>query len=457
MVGTSLPHAVLGARYALDELLSRGPAGIAWRGTDVLLQRPVTVYLVHPRLGDDPAFAAALDAALARAAAVTDRRVARLLDWGVADGVRYVVRERPEGASLRARIAETGPLSVTEATFLVRGVLASLSAVHTAGSLHLALEPGSVVVTPDGEVVVDDLGLGVTIAAARPRQTAELLGPDRLAPEHATGAVDVRTDVYGVGALAFELLTGEPPRGRTSVRALRHDVPRWLDRAIARALDPLPDGRFADVDDLARAFGDAPDEVVVIPEAGGGRIASWLGIAALVAGLAAGMVALGLWLGALEIGGPLGIRPAGEPERLLPSEPIVRAELPTSAVAVDAFGDPGPNAPRAVDGDPDTLWPSGPAAARTPAGLLLDLGRTRRVLGLRLWTPTPGFQTRLAVGEDPDALVGAVGEPVVASELTRVALDSVGRYVLVWIGPTDPATPVQVAEVRVVVLEDADA
>jgi putative peptidoglycan lipid II flippase len=232
-----------------------------------------------------------------------------------------------------------------------------------------------------------------------------------------------------------------------------------------------PAGRFTDALAFRRELlpeGD-PDELREVPEPSkaGPSLMSWMGVPLLIAGVAAAAISLGLWVGTLEVGGPLGIRPTREePE---PVAMTLRAERPVSAVAIDPFGDDSElsaNAPLAVDGDVATLWRSEDyfrgELGKPGIGLLLDLGRTRRIAGIRLWTPHPGYAFQIATGEDPDTLVADVGDAEVAEPLTRVELDGTGRYVLVWITSVVPAgdgNRAEIAEVRVLVLapETSDA
>lgn len=461
---TTRPQTVLAGRYALERQLGRSATGLVWLAEDRLLHRRVTVKLVHPRIADDPASAGALAEQVRMVAGVGDPRLARLLDSGEEGGVSYIVREYVEGTSLRARLQETGPMPPHEVAATLAQVLEGLEAAHEAGVLHLALDADDVIFSDDGRVRVTDLGVGAAVAEARPADASELLGPERVAPEIASGGrVDARTDVYSVGALAFELLTGTPPGGRTSPRELRGEVPKRIDRAVSRALSPDPERRFAGAGEFrAELLPDVvPEELMVLPEAEHARagLLSWLGVPLLIAGMAAAAIALGLWVGTLEVGGPLGVRPRHE--ATAPAEVSLRAEQPVSAVAIDPFGDDSElssNAPRAVDGDLDSLWRSEDyfdgELDKPGIGLILDLGRSRRVLGLRLWTPHPGYGLQVAVGDDPDALIGGLGERTTAESLTRLDLQESGRYVLVWITsvvPTGDGNRAEIAEVRVVV------
>jgi serine/threonine-protein kinase len=460
------PTTVLAGRYALDEPLGRSATGMVWLATDTLLRRRVTVKLVHPRLADDPAFAEALDAAVRRVAGVASPGLARLLDSGRDRGISFVVREHVDGRSLRSLLDRDGPLPHEDAVRTLVEVLRALEGAHAAGVLHLALDADDVIVSERGDVRVTDLGIGAAVAAARAPEAQTLLGPERLAPEQVDGrVVDARTDVFAAGVIAFEVLTGDLPGGRTSVRALRPEVPRGIDRAVARALDPDPERRFPDASAFERALSTAAAEGEAAEAEGRGGILSWLGLPLVVLGVAAAAVALGLWAGTIEVGGPLGIRPSRDEPA--PAEVTLRAERPGSAAAIDPFGDGtelSANAPRAVDGHPTTLWRSEDyfdgELGKPGIGLVLDLGRTRHVVGLRLWTPHPGYTFQVAVGEDPDALVEDVGAAEIAAPLTRLTLDATGRYVLLWITsvvPTGDGNRAEVAEARVVVAEGADA
>jgi putative peptidoglycan lipid II flippase len=176
--------------------------------------------------------------------------------------------------------------------------------------------------------------------------------------------------------------------------------------------------------------------------------------------LAIALISLGLWFGELEVGGPLGIRPAApQPSPAVEIQPV--ALRPLAVTAIDPFGDGSElssNASLAADGELSTAWKSEDyfdGELRKPGiGLLLDLGQSMEVDGLRLSTPYPGFTFGAAVGDDPNALVDGVGDTVTSTASTRLRLEGTGRYVLVWITsvvPVEDGTRAEVAEVRVVV------
>ncbi len=440
---------------------------MVWRSQDPLLRRSVAVKLIHPRLAEDPGFARALAEEARRVAGLSVRGIACLLDTGEQDGVIYLVREYAPGSSLRDRLDTAGPATPAEAVRIGVAALGALAEAHDRGVLHLALDLDDVIVGDGDRVCLVDFGIGAAVESSRPGEATTLLGDEHLAPEQAAGAEpDARTDVYAMASLLFELLTGEPARGRTFPRTVRPDVPRALDRVLARALDPDPERRFPD----ARAFAGAlarSVETETVDASDEGRATSlftWIGVPLVVAGIAIASIALGLWMGKLEVGGPLGIRAAPDEPAAVEIPPVLIR--PASVGVIDPFGDGyelSSNAELADDGDLQTAWRSenyfDGELGKPGLGLLLDLGARHEVLGVRLWTPHPGFRFRLAVGDDPDALIDEAGSEVTSTSLSRVPLRGAGRYVLVWITsvvPVDDGIRAEVAEVRVVV-RSADA
>jgi serine/threonine-protein kinase len=467
-VTTSIePAHVLAGRYALEEELGRSRTGMVWRSQDPLLRRSVAVKLIHPRLAEDPGFARALAEEARRVAGLSVRGIACLLDTGEQDGVIYLVREYAPGSSLRDRLDTAGPATPAEAVRIGVAALGALAEAHDRGVLHLALDLDDVIVGDGDRVCLVDFGIGAAVESSRPGEATTLLGDEHLAPEQAAGAEpDARTDVYAMASLLFELLTGEPARGRIFPRTVRPDVPRALDRVLARALDPDPERRFPD----ARAFAGAlarSVETETVDASDEGRATSlftWIGVPLVVAGIAIASIALGLWMGKLEVGGPLGIRAAPDEPAAVEIPPVLIR--PASVGVIDPFGDGyelSSNAELADDGNLQTAWRSenyyDGELGKPGLGLLLDLGARHEVLGVRLWTPHPGFRFRLAVGDDPDALIDEAGSEVTSTSLSRVPLRGAGRYVLVWITsvvPVDDGIRAEVAEVRVVV-RSADA
>jgi serine/threonine-protein kinase len=465
---------VIADRYVLEEELVRCAAGTTVRARDRLLGRDVAVTLIHPALGDDDTFAACLFEERKRVAKVSGRGIARLLDTGEEDGILFLVREHVDGETAREVLRRDGPLDTDVAVGVGVAVLDALALAHDSGVLHLGIGVDDVVVKADGTTSVTGLGIPSAVVEGKPRESTRFIG-DRLAPEVAARAspeiddpeIDARADVFAVGALVFELLTGEAPGGRSSPRALRSDVPRAVDRVIARALAPDPRDRFLD----ARVFSTALHQTrhglsvsarddVLVEASRLEWLRTWVAAPFAIAAVAAAVIGLGLWFGRLEVGGPLGIRPA-EPDLVGPSEPTTEVVTPAAVATFDPFGDGSENdstAPYAVDGDPSTAWRSenyfDGSLHKQGVGLVFDLGERRAVTAFRLIAPNAGYVFHTAVGDDPESLLGGVGSPNVAESDTRGELVGEGRYVLIWITTVVPAGDgirAEIAEFRAVV------
>lgn len=462
---TRRPVTVLVGRYALEQELGRSGTGMAWRAEDRLLGRTVTLKIIHPSLGDDPVFAQRLAEEARKVASLSAPGIARLLDTGEQDGVPFLVREHIDGASTRTRLDREGPLPASGAVQIAVAVLEALSPAHAAGILHLDLGLENVLLTPEGHVRVTDLGIGSAVTASRPADAVRLLGRRSLPPEQAAGEpLDERTDVFAVGAMLYELLTGQAPEGRSSPRELRPELRRSLDRIVGRALATDPAERFANVHAFASALATNAAERDEADEDRRGWprwLGTWLGVPLAIALVAAAAIALGLSFGRLEVGGPLGIRAAGDPSPSARPETSPGPVIPTSAFTFDPFGDQSENDSNValtIDGDRSTAWRSenyfDGSLHKDGVGVVFDLGERRDVSGFLLRTPSPGFLFHVAVGDDPDQLVDSVGEANTAQEETRGALTGSGRYVLVWITTvveTDDGNRAEIAEFRVVV------
>jgi serine/threonine-protein kinase len=449
---------MLAGRYALEEELGRSGTGVVWRARDTVLDRTVTVKLLRPILAEDPAFVARLAADASAVARIGAPGLTRLLDSGADRGVSFLVREHVEGESLRERLEREGPLDVDEAVRVALAVLDALGEAHAAGALHLDVKPENVLLAPDGRIALADLGLGEAVRAARPADAADLLAPTPDIPElaRAAGVPDVRSDVFLAGALLAESLTGRlPDRPGEAPQA-----PKTVAAVVRRAIAADPADRYPDVRAFADALHRATAEPASAREAHGLR--GWLLVPGLVLGATVAAIALGLWLGRLELGGPLGVRAAVEEPSPPPSTVPASVVLPLAGIsAFDPFGDGTENdagAPAAIDADLASAWRSEnyfDGDLRKPGmGLLLDLGETRTVTGFRLSTPHPGWAFGVAVGEDPDALATAADPAFTAGASMRGRLEpATGRYVLLWIVSVvdvGDGNRAEVAEIRVI-------
>ncbi len=270
-LGTPAPMRLLAKRYRLIERIDEGGAGEVWRARDEKLDRDVAIKLLGP--GADDAFRARFADEARRAAAVVHPNVVTVFDEGRDGADAFMVMELVPGKTLREIVAERGPLPPHEVARLIRQVAGALDAAHAAGVVHCDVKPANVIVDPEGVAKLTDFGIA---RAARDRDEQELLGTARyIAPERVEGGpVTARTDVYGLGLVAYELLTGRPAfDGATSeelvrerlvgpppsLRRARVGIDDRLDAIVGRALATVPDRRYASAGAFARAFSEVAD------------------------------------------------------------------------------------------------------------------------------------------------------------------------------------------------------
>jgi serine/threonine protein kinase len=262
---------LLATRYRLIERIDEGGAGEVWRARDEKLDRDVAIKLLGPDADD--AFRARFADEARRAAAVVHPNVVTVFDEGSDGADAFMVMELIPGKTLREVVAERGPLPPHEVSRLIRQVAGALDAAHAAGVVHCDVKPANVIVDPAGVAKLTDFGIA---RAARDRDEQELLGTARyIAPERVEGGpVTARTDVYGLGLVAYELLTGRPAfDGATSeelvrerlvgpppsLRLARVGIDDRLDAIVGRALATDPDRRYSSAGAFARAFSEIAD------------------------------------------------------------------------------------------------------------------------------------------------------------------------------------------------------
>jgi serine/threonine-protein kinase len=262
----------LSGRYALERELGRGGMATVFLAHDLKHDRPVALKVLHPEL------AASLgperfQREIRFAARLQHPHILTVLDSGEAAGQLWFTMPYVEGESLRARLNRERQLPLEDALQIVREAARALDHAHQHGIVHRDIKPENILLTRDGSTLVADFGIARALAGdERLTQTGMSIGtPAYMSPEQASGdkTMDARTDVYSLGAVLYELLSGEPPyTGATaqqiivkrftdpvpSVRRVRPSVPEALDKAIQRALAPTPADRFATPAQFAQAL-----------------------------------------------------------------------------------------------------------------------------------------------------------------------------------------------------------
>ncbi|MEU6231876.1 protein kinase [Kitasatospora sp. NPDC047058] len=253
----------LNGRYELVEPLGVGGMATVWRGVDHVLGRQVAVKVLNGGLADDPRFAERFSREAQHAAMLVHPRIVMVFDSGVDQGSPYIVMELVQGRSLAALLAQQPGLPVERAVGIAAAVCEALTVAHGAGLVHRDIKPGNIMITDDGGVKVVDFGIARAGSSNNLTQTASVLGTAAyLSPEQATASeLDGRTDLYAVGCVLTEMLTGATPfTAETPVAiafkhvseaplppsAHRAGVPAALDAVVLRLLAKNPADRPAD-------------------------------------------------------------------------------------------------------------------------------------------------------------------------------------------------------------------
>ena len=244
---------VLDGRYRVGARVARGGMATVYEATDLRLDRTVAVKVMHPGLGDDDEFAARFVAEARAAAKLSHPNVVSVFDQGNDDGIVFLAMELIPGHTLRDTIGKEAPLSPARALALLEPVVSALAAAHRAGLIHRDVKPENVLIADDGRIKVADFGLAKAVSATTQHTaTGVLIGTvSYVAPELVVeGRSDARADVYAVGVILYELLTGRKPhQGETPLQvAYKHvhedvpapsrsvpGVPDYVDALVARA------------------------------------------------------------------------------------------------------------------------------------------------------------------------------------------------------------------------------
>src|SRR5689334_20818277 len=461
-----------------------------YRAHDRLLERDVALKVLHEQFAADTDYVERFRREARSVAQLSHPNIVTVIDRGYEGDRQFIVFEYIAGENLKSLIDREGPLPEDEAVRLTLQIARALGFAHEHGLVHRDVKPQNVLLNGDGRAKVTDFGIARSLdVQGGLTQTGTVLGTsDYIAPEQARGARgSVQSDVYSLGAMLYELLTGEVPFSGDnfvavamrhinepvpSVRERRPDVSPHLDAVIRRAMAKDPRDRFRSMDELCGelAAGLEPESsasgaqtMVVAPprkpsrreqraaRPPAGRPSIWplillLGGLAVLAGILAAVFAL------TDSGSQLSGLVKNDKQATTPAGPVHFA----SATAYDPFGDQSEHdsaAANAIDGDSATYWNTEHYSGALPkpgVGLVLDLGAAKKLGELVVRSDTPGFTATIKSGSSatgPFTRVSAAQD--VGGNTTFTLKDGPARqYYLVWITDLGSNSSVEINEVK---------
>ncbi len=258
---------IIKERYEIVQLLGEGGMSYVYKANDKQLKRTVAIKTLKPNYVEQEKFVERFKREAQTAANLNHPNIVQIFDWGIGDEPFFVM-EYIEGNTLTSIIAKRRTISLNDVLFIGAQVSSGLQAAHSKGLVHRDIKPGNIMITPEGKVKVTDFGIvSIQNEESDITKTGSILGTaSYISPEQAQGKpVSKESDLYSLGTVLYELITGRPPfDGDTPIATatkhitdkpeklsvIRPDIPKGVENAVLKLLHKYPKDRFKNAEDL---------------------------------------------------------------------------------------------------------------------------------------------------------------------------------------------------------------
>ncbi|RYL95382.1 Stk1 family PASTA domain-containing Ser/Thr kinase [Sporolactobacillus sp. THM7-4] len=257
----------IGGRYQILSRLGDGGMAIVFKAKDLILDRLVAVKILRTELAGDEEFVRRFHREAESVASLSHPNIVAIYDIGEEEDCYYIVMEYVQGMTLKDFIRDYSPISINESVHIMKQITRAIAHAHARGVVHRDIKPQNILIDETEHVKVTDFGIAVAVTSATITYTNSIMGSAHyLSPEQARGGkATVKSDIYGLGIVMFELLTGKLPFPGTSPvsvalkhlsqpmpfpKDFREEIPQSLENVIIRALAKNPDDRYAGVAEM---------------------------------------------------------------------------------------------------------------------------------------------------------------------------------------------------------------
>jgi eukaryotic-like serine/threonine-protein kinase len=254
----------IGGKYKVLEQIGSGGMAVVYRGEHIYLKKPVAIKVMLPSFSEKPELVQRFLQEAEMASKLDHPNIVKIFDFGDEDGLLYLVMQFIDGDTLERILRHRGKLSLREAINITLQVLSALQYAHEKGLVHRDIKPGNVMINKEGRAYLLDFGIAVLGGMGGGEKTPAGT-PEYMAPEQFRGRADRRSDLYSVGVMLYEMLTGKTPfQDAKDIYELQHRILRdpipptgidpEIDAILEKALSKLPSQRFQSAKEFADAL-----------------------------------------------------------------------------------------------------------------------------------------------------------------------------------------------------------